>query len=44
MVRVKGLEAQAAEEKLSELQKYNSTANIGTSERELLDQVTTYSG
>ena len=41
MVRVKGLEAQAAEEELRELQeKYDSTtANVGTSERDLLDQV-----
>ena len=42
VVRVKGLEAQAAEEELRELQeKYDSTtANVGTSERDLLDQVT----
>ena len=41
IVRVKGLEAQAAEEELSELQeKYDSTtANVGTSERDLLDHV-----
>ena len=41
VVRVKGLEAQAAEEELRELQeKYDSaTANVGTSERDLLDQV-----
>ena len=41
VVRVKGLEAQAAEEELRELQeKYDSTtANVGTSERYLLDQV-----
>ena len=44
MVRVKGLEAQAAEEELRELQeKYESTtANVGTSERDLLDQVCEY--
>ena len=43
VVRVKGLEAQAAEEELRELQeKYDSTtANVGTgtSERDLLNQV-----
>ena len=41
VVRVKGLEAQAAEEELRELQdRYDSTtANVGTSERDLLDQV-----
>lgn len=44
VVRVKGLEAQAAEEELRELQeKYDSTtANVGTSERDLLDQVTDF--
>lgn len=41
MARVKGLEARAAEEELRELQgRYDSaTANVGTSERDLLDQV-----
>lgn len=41
VARVKGLEAQAAEEELSELQeKHDSTsANVGRSERDLLDQV-----
>ena len=41
VARVKGLEARAAEEELRELQeKYESTtANVGTSERDLLERV-----
>ena len=41
VMRVKGVEVQAAEEELSELQGRldSTTANVGTSERDLLDKV-----
>ena len=41
VMRVKGVEVQAAEEELSDLQERldSTTANVGTSERDLLDKV-----
>lgn len=44
MLRVKGLEAQAAEEELGDVQaQYEAaTSSVGASERDLLDKVSVY--